>query len=193
MLAPFLLLILVHLRNPVLAPYAQVSLAPFFILVASRGVFRLKKKIQKICLVTIALLCLFSIYQAKNIPNPVDYKALAKVLTPEVQKGDLLLVDNEWYSAPIIYYFPPSKYELSPTSAVLANQAPGNRDNTGIDYTRFWLIDFISSDEEQKKFDARKRSLPPALKEVKQLRTRETVATLFKSDRPVRIPLDQRF
>lgn len=183
---PFLLLTLIHLKKPVLTPYALISLTPFFILIASRGLFGLGRTLQYLAGTGILAVCVYSVYQSTHIENPRNYAALANALKPEIQDGDLLLVDDKWYLTPVIYYFPPSVYELRPTIALSRENLldPANDSNSG--YTRFWLVDYKVSDAPYQ-YD-----LPTPLTEVRRVQANSGIAILLESDTPIHVPPDQR-
>ncbi|MBT8440465.1 MAG: glycosyltransferase family 39 protein [Gammaproteobacteria bacterium] len=186
MILPFLLLSIIHLKKPVLTPYALISLTPFFILIASRGIFRLGRTLQYVAGTGILAVCVYSVYQSAHIENPRDYAALANVLEPEIRDGDLLLIDDKWYLTPVIYYFPPSRYELRPTVALSRENLLESTHNSNAGYKRFWLVDFQLSDAPNR-YD-----LPASLKEVKRVRANNGIAILFESDAPLHVPPDQR-
>ena len=178
MVIPFSILILVHFAAPVLASFALVSLTPFFILVACRGIFRLNKTAQRFAIIGTAMLCIFSIVQYANVPDG-DYKALAEKLTPQVADGDLMLVDNVWFINPIVYYFPPSDYELRPTEALLEENS---RFAKTTNRKRIWLIDFLVDEPRNKIFESNIRQLSKTLKEVKRLGVKNGIAVLFQDN-----------
>ena len=177
MLVPFLLLLLVHFMSPVLASFALVSLSPFFILIACRGIFRFNKVMRQCIIAGVTLLCLFSIYQYTNIPNANDYKALANNLKPQVIDGDFMLVDNEWFINPIVYYFPPSSYAMLPTEALLDENSGVERTSN---YRRFWLIDFLVDEDRKKIFESNILKLSSKLREVKRVHVDKGIAVLFE-------------
>jgi len=180
---PFLILLLIHFTSPVLASFALISLSPFFILVACRGIFRLDKVARPFVIVATTLLCLFSIYQYANIPNANDYKALANSLKPQIVDGDFMLVDNEWFINPIVYYFPPSSYAMLPTKALLDK-------NSGVEkisnYSRYWLIDFLVDEDRKKIFESNILKLSSKLREVKRVHVNKGIAVLFERNESIK-------
>lgn len=187
---PLSMLVPIHLLNPVLIPYALISFSPFFVVAMSRGVFAFGKGTQWMLIAAIFILCVFSVQQSANIPNPRDYKELADKLMLEIREGDVLLIENKWYSLPVIYYFPPSRHLLRPVAALFGSQNPGTGAHvTG--YTRFWLVDFAQAEIPREYFLEKKRILSSILKEVKQIEAGKGVAILFQSDVPRSILPDQ--
>ncbi len=178
MVIPISILILVHFISPVLANFALVSLSPFFILVACRGIFILNKVGQRFAIIGMAVLCIFSVYQYTNMPD-VDYKALADELKPQVADGDLMLVDNVWFINPIVYYFPPSDYQLRPTETLLKEISKVEK-TTNV--KRIWLIDFLVDEPRNKTFESNVLKMSKTLKEVKRLRVNYGIAILFEEN-----------
>ncbi len=185
MLVPFLLLLPIHLMKPVYTPYALVTLAPFFILVASRGVMSFSGFKRNILIAGIAALSIFSLVQSENIPDPTDYKLLANKLLPEISEGEILLVDDKWYIVPVIYYFPPSKYMLYPSSVFIDGAANIFTDMAGRKHSRFWLIDFVYDDKQKEDLRSRVILLQKKYRKGKELRAKEGVAILFENDRKI--------
>ena len=194
MLVPFLLLVLINLRSSVLSSYALISLSPFFIAIISRGVFQQRRVFWLPVMIVILMICLYSIYQFKHIPDPRDYKEFATRLKPHMQKNDLLLIHNRWDNVAVVYYFPASSYESRPHIVMEPQNRTPKMLEGGRQFSRFWLVEFAHSEKQERIFlEKKKRLMPDNFREVKEIRGGKGIAVLYETDSPVMIAPDRRF
>jgi len=192
LLVPLALLVLIHLRKPVLAPYALAALAPFGVIIASRGLFRLGRIARISAATVIALLVLMSLYQLQHIPDPRSSKALASALLPQIRRDDVLLIEDTWYLAPLTYYFSHTDYTIRPMAAIGPDRQAHAEADAGSHHDRFWLIELTDSPEGERRLGEKKTKLPDGFVESAVVRGGKFTAVLFATRRPYYVLPDLR-
>lgn len=136
---PFLLLSGVTLINPVLASYALLTLTPFFVVMMARGLIRVPRMRAPI-IGAILVLSALSVRDWNVAPRSVrDYQTLASRLVPQLAEEDVILVQDLWYTVPINYYLPPSRFTVitPPTEDTPLPPLPD-----GSPRRRAWIVHF---------------------------------------------------
>ena len=172
MLVPFAGLCTVALISPILASYALVSLTPLFLVVMARGVMATHKRV--LSWMVLLPVFTFSTYQFATMPNaPEGYKEITREVTNRILPGEIVLTDNQWWTAPVNFYLRPDRYTVAPL--------PGSRFATlavGDLPLSVWVIGF----QEDSLIDARMAELATRLPgfELREIyRARNAAAARF--------------
>jgi hypothetical protein len=113
-LGTFLILLIMHQRNAMLAQRGMLYLTPFLLILMSSGILR-AKNFGKACIPLLLLPFLLSAYQWLNTDKSVrDYQGLAQQLIPLVKTGDEIWVGTKWWEVPMHYYLPPERFKVKP-------------------------------------------------------------------------------
>jgi 4-amino-4-deoxy-L-arabinose transferase-like glycosyltransferase len=115
-LVPFLLLSIVSVFRPLMDPRGLLYLAPYLLLTLAAGVVSLGERSRWAALSLLLILGTlhgFSVMAYSNrLVSPVDYKAFADKLRPQLRGDDLIFLHRDWYTSPILYYLTPEHYHL---------------------------------------------------------------------------------
>jgi len=140
-LVPFGLLTVVSLKLPCLVARGLLTLTPFLLILASRGLFQLLKRpvLQSAAFATVALLGLLSSRIYDGVPPARDFKGLAAAIDGARKPGDVLLIEDDWYAQGLHYYLRPDMMK-SRNYAELAT--PGGQTRFESEVERTWLVGF---------------------------------------------------
>ena len=104
---PFLLLAFISIFKPILNARGMVPLAPYVLLVLAAGIVRLGRNPIVLAAILVALgAAHYSGLQAYRAMSAgrADYKSFAAVLTPQIERSDLIFLYPEFYSTPLFFY-----------------------------------------------------------------------------------------
>jgi hypothetical protein len=113
-IGPFVLLSAFSQFRPLLNERGLLFVAPFLLLVLAVGLFELRRKIWiALLLPALALICAASVVSYRPMTgSPGDYGQLAAAVKAEIQTGDLVFIQKEWYTTPVLYYLYNEHYQL---------------------------------------------------------------------------------
>jgi hypothetical protein len=140
---PLLVLSVLSLREPVLAPRGLLIFTPFLLLLIARGLARLGSRTAVHAAVVSAVVILFALsaLQYRSVRfSPRDYEALANVMKPLIQEDDLIVIRNTWWAEPMVYYLRPEQYNIRLPRHLLLPPAP-SLTNT-VRSRRIWVVAF---------------------------------------------------
>jgi hypothetical protein len=144
-LLPLAILLAGSLFVPSVAARSLLFITPFALWLVARGLFAwLRNPLFRI--VAAASFLAIGLISVRQYTTPrdgeTDYQGLAAAMQPLWSRGDLILIHDAWWSQPMHYYLPPSRFrtgDFGEHSGGLA-QAGGERPD------RFWVVIFDNRD-----------------------------------------------
>lgn len=117
-MVPFLILLAASPVLPAVAPRTTLVLAPFFLIVVSRGLFSLVRAVPGRLAAAAVVLALgwASTYDVLTAPPVRDYKGMGTALLARSQPGTVYVIQDAWYLQPLHYYLSPSAVTAIPTA-----------------------------------------------------------------------------
>ena len=112
-LLPLAALFLASTAVPSVAPRTLLFLAPFTLVLVSRGLFALvRAPLPRLaCIGGLLGVGLLSVaLYTRTPPHRYDYQSLAESLVPQLRAQDVILVNDAWWSQPMHFYLPPDRY-----------------------------------------------------------------------------------
>jgi len=178
-LLPLLTLVALSVTIPTLASRALLILVPFYLVLISRGIMEgvTRKHLQVATLVGLFILSLGSLYQHGTRANSLtDYQSLAQLIIPMIGPGDVIVVENTWWAAPIHYYLKPTRFQVIDPGALVDVLHSSSTDGGS---PRVWVLAFGA--EENRTAQIRKLAGEMvAYSEARHVEVRGGVAVLFE-------------
>lgn len=176
-LVPFGILATASAVMPALAPRSTLALAPFLLILASRGlVWLVRTPIARAVALSIVVFggCVSS-FLNYAAPPARDYAELAAAIDAARRPGDVLVIENDWFAQPLHYYLRPDMmpsrdaHELSNPAAILSD---------GLE--RVWVVGF-GDDPRVRIAELSSRGLP-SFREATYVSSLHAGAALFVKD-----------
>jgi hypothetical protein len=106
---PFGILLAASTVLPALASRSILDLAPFVLILASRGLVSVARPIPRgLCLALVIIGGVTSSRWSLIDPPGRDYKGLATAIDNFREPADLLFIEDAWFAQPLHYYLPPA-------------------------------------------------------------------------------------
>ena len=144
-LLPLAFLLAGSLFVPSVAARSLLFITPFALWLVARGLFAWLRSPALRIVSTVVLLAIgvISVRQYTTTwEGEIDYQGLAEAMQSDASGDDLILINDAWWSQPMHYYLPPSRYrtgDFGDHSGGLA-QTGGERPN------RVWVVIFGNRD-----------------------------------------------
>ncbi|MFQ5417630.1 MAG: hypothetical protein ACE5FL_11345, partial [Myxococcota bacterium] len=119
---------------------------PFALVLAARGLFAVVRppalRAAGVAVLAVAAAVSVAQYTAARVQHP-PYQALARALVPRLASGDVVLVNDAWWTQPIHYYLPPDRFRTGDFTAHLRglDGAPAERP------ARVWVVILADADQ----------------------------------------------
>ena len=144
-LLPVAILLAGSLFVPSVAARSLLFITPFALWLVARGLFAWLRR-PALRIGAIAVLLAIGVVSVRQYTTPWggdhDYQGLAAAMQPDWSRDDLILIHDAWWSQPMHYYLPPSRYrtgDFGEHSGGLA-QTGGERPE------RLWVVIFDDRD-----------------------------------------------
>src|SRR5262249_21294898 len=126
------------------------------------------------------ILSLGSLYQHGTRANSLtDYQSLAQLIIPMIGPGDVIVVENTWWAAPIHYYLKPTRFQVVDPGALVDVLHSSSTDGGS---PRVWVLAFGA--EENRTAQIRKLAGEMvAYSEARRVEARGGEAVLFERRR----------
>jgi len=112
---PFMILAVISQFKPILNQRGLLFMAPYLLLLLARGMSRLVDHKLAAVFLFLVMTCVsvesVISYSGRRL-DPVDFRAFAAQVTPQIEKSDLVFVKRAWYGTPILYYVTADRYKL---------------------------------------------------------------------------------
>jgi len=109
-----LLLLALSLLKPLVWRPPLLAVVPFLLVIVARGALALRGA-RWIAVAAVLLPAGISTWAYRAAGNSSrDYRGLAAAMAPHARDGDALWIEPRWWTAPMHYYLPPSRFNASP-------------------------------------------------------------------------------
>lgn len=112
---PFGILSIVSLFKPILNARGLLFASPYLLLLLAAGMVSLTRSRW----VVVVLVLLMAVLHAESLVSyrrmavdPMDFKGLATELAPQIEKSDLIFLQSNWSTTPILYYLTADRYRI---------------------------------------------------------------------------------
>jgi hypothetical protein len=181
-IVPLLILLLASIWVPSVAARSLLFLTPFALVLVARGLFAVVRRtgLRVLPLLALLIAAVVSVSQYTRWGvAPADERTLALAMEPLLRPADVILINYDWRTQPMYYYFPADRYRTGDFRDHLAGlrQAPRLRPD------RVWVV--ILSERDAGALGG----VSPYLRQHHQTRrvtTSNAYAVLFERRRPSR-------
>jgi hypothetical protein len=131
---------------PAVAARGLLFLTPFALVLAMRGLFAVARSpaLRAAGVTVLGVVAAVSLaqYTAVRVHHP-PYQTLAQSLAPRLESGDVILVNDAWWTQPIHYYLSPDRFRTGDFATHLQglDAAPAERPS------RVWVVVLTDADQ----------------------------------------------
>jgi len=144
-LLPLAILLAGSLLVPSVAARSLLFITPFALWLVARGLFA-SLRAPALRGAALALALAIGVISVRQYTAPFaghhDYQGLAAALLPEWSPDDLILIHDSWWSQPLHYYLPPSRYRTGDFGVHSRGLAQGGGERP----ERLWVVIFDDRD-----------------------------------------------